>query len=155
MPFELRNAHAGFQTLMEKVLKYCSSFALVYLDVLINSNTKQDHLVHTRKVLAALRAISLTAKPAKCQWGRKQLEYLEHQVGCGNIAVPQHQVEDIAQYRLPSTKNDLRTFLGSIGCNRRFIQDFAKHSALLTPATVCTGKSRVDKGDVGSLSCVA
>ena len=68
-----------FQTLMEKVLKDCISFASMYIqDVLIYSNTWQDHLVHIRKVLEALREAGLTAKSAKCLWRRKHLEFLGH-----------------------------------------------------------------------------
>ena len=95
MPFGLRNAPAIFQSLMETVLRKCNEFASVYIDdVLIYSNTWDEHLTHVQAVLEALGEAGLTAKPSKCQWEQQHLEYLGHQVGCGNVAVPAHRVEE-------------------------------------------------------------
>ena len=108
MPFGLRNAPAIFQSLMESVLRTCNEFASVYIDdVLIYSNTRDEHVTHVQAVLEALGEAGLTAKPSKCQWGRQHLEYLGHQVGCGKVAVPAHNVEDMKNFKLPITKRDL------------------------------------------------
>ncbi len=78
---------------MELVLKNCSSFASVYIDdVLVYSKDWEEHLQHLRLVLEALRKSGLTAKPSKCQWGRRHLDYLGHRVGGGKVAVPEHRV---------------------------------------------------------------
>ncbi len=136
MPFGLKNAPAMFQSLMETVLKECLVFASVYIDdVLIYSSSWSEHLQHIEQVLVALKEAGLTAKPGKCQWGRCHLDYLGHRVGGGKVAVPWHRVQVMAEFRQPVTKRDLRAFLGSVGYYRRFIPNFAAHSALLTPAT--------------------
>ena len=79
--------------------------------------------------------MGLTAKPSKLQWGRHHLDYLGHRVGCGKVAVSEHRVVAMAEYRQPVRRKDLRSFLGSIGYYRCFIPNFAKFSSLLTPAT--------------------
>jgi len=82
MPFELRNTTSVFQNLMEKILAPCKGFARAYIDdVLIYSSSWSDHLVHLGKVLEALSAAGLTAKPEMCQWRRIYLDYLGHRVG--------------------------------------------------------------------------
>ena len=69
-PFCLKNALAVFQALMEKVLASCKGFARVYIDdVLVYSDSWEEHMNHITKVLSALCAAGLTAKPAKRQWG--------------------------------------------------------------------------------------
>ncbi len=136
MPFGLRNAPATFQNLMEKVLENCREFASVYIDdVLVYSDNWKDHLQHVTHVFEALKDAGLAAKPGKCQWGRRHLDYFGHRVGCGRIAVPEHRAQAMAEFSQPTTKRDLRAFLGSVGYYRRFIPNFADYSALLTPAT--------------------
>ena len=53
----------------------------------------EEHVIHVRAVLEALRQHGLTAKPSKCVWGAKTLEYLSHLVGNGKVAVPEARVE--------------------------------------------------------------
>ena len=90
MPFGLKNAPAVFQALMEKVLASCKGFARVYIDdVLVYSDSWEEHMNHITKVLSALCAAGLTAKPAKCQWRQKYLDYLGHRVGGGQLCVPE------------------------------------------------------------------
>ena len=97
MPFGLRNVHAVFQALIEKVLSECAELSSVYNDeVLVYSDSWKDHLKHVKAVLQALRQAGLMAKPSKCQWGKQYLEFLGHRVGCGKVAVPQHRTEDMA-----------------------------------------------------------
>ncbi len=56
-------------------------------------------------------------------------------MGGGSVYVPDNRVEAFRHYGLPTTKKQLRTFLGTIGYYRRFIKGFADHSSLLMPAT--------------------
>ena len=57
--------------------------------------------------------------------------------------MPNHRVEDMEKYRQPVTKRELRAFLDSTGYYRRFVTNFANHSALLTPATSNTAPGKV------------
>ena len=56
-------------------------------------------------VLEALRENGMTAKPKKCKWAAKTLEYLGHIVGNGQVAVPEARVKSIRNFkRLVSKK---------------------------------------------------
>src|SRR6266498_1598491 len=78
MPFGLKGAPATFQRLMTKVLgPYLYDFVMVYLDdIIIFSQTMDEHLQHMRKVLEALRQAGLKLKLEKCEFAKKQLRYL-------------------------------------------------------------------------------
>ena len=71
MPLGLCNAPSTFQRLMNSV--FCEAldkFCTVYLDdILIFSNTPQEHLQHVEFILSKLRSNSLFAKPTKCEFG--------------------------------------------------------------------------------------
>lgn len=104
-------------------------------DIIVFSNTWEEHLQHLRQVLERLRKHGLTAKPAKCEWGAASLIYLGYMVGQGKVSVPEARVVALRNFQKPVTKSDLRAFLGTVGYYRRFIPDFAQHAYPLTEAT--------------------
>ena len=143
MPFGVCNAPAIFQTLMEKILHGLGEFCKVYMDdLIIFSDTWEEHLTHVRKVLTALKAAGLTANPAKCEWGGKQLQFLGHIIGSGEMSIPKARIQALKSYVKPTTKRGLRSFLGAISFYRKFAKDLAKYTAHLSP---CTSKSAPSK----------
>ena len=74
MPFGLMNAPSVFQRLMQKVLNDLNPtdgkrFVSVYIDdVLIFSETLEDHLEHLRLVFGRLGSACLKLKPSKCHF---------------------------------------------------------------------------------------
>ena len=77
----LKNSPAVFQEVVERVLHLVRLHASNYIDdVLVFSNLWSNHLVHLGEVLSCLRDSSLKAKRSKCEFGRKYLLYLGHQV---------------------------------------------------------------------------
>src|SRR5436190_8727028 len=84
MQFGLTNMPATFQTLMNQILwPYIDKFILVYLDdIVIYSNSDEEHLEHLRLVFEALRMHKLYTKSAKCTFNQ-QTEFCGHLVGQG------------------------------------------------------------------------
>lgn len=67
MPFGLHGAPATFQRLMNQVLAGMESFAAAYLDdIVIYSNSWQEHLSHLATVLGKVKEAGLTINPQKC-----------------------------------------------------------------------------------------
>ena len=144
MPFGLKNAPAVFQRLMEVVLRGCYDFSAPYIDdIIVFSKSGEEHVQHLRCVLEALRKFGLTIKEEKCQFGREKVEYLGHMIGGGQLAVPAHRAAAMANYIQPTTKKQLRSFLGAAGYYRQFVEGYAKMSAVLTPLTAKNAPSVV------------
>ena len=144
MPFGLKNAPAVFQRLMEVVLRGCYHCSAPYIDdIIVFSESVEEHVQHLRCVLAALRRFGLTIKEGKCQWGRSKVEYLGHMIGGGQLAVPSHRAAAMADYIQPTTKKQLRSFLGAAGYYRQFVDGYARMSAVLTPLTAKNAPSVV------------
>ena len=111
MPFGLRNAPASFQRMMDTVLDDIQDFSGTYMeDIIIFSQTWEDHVAHIKCVLDRLRKAGLTSKPAKCQWGSVSLTFLGHTVGRGMVSTPDHRVEAIRNHVRPVNKKG-RTIL--------------------------------------------
>ena len=145
MPFGVKNAPACFQELMQRVLSDHRPYATAYMDdVVVFSTTWEDHLVHLGKVLQALGSAGLTANPAKCRWGGQAVKFLGHWVGTGKMTVPAHRTEALAKYDKPVTKKGLRAFIGSISFYRRYVENLAAQTAILTPMTTKQAPQRVE-----------
>lgn len=144
MPFGLSGAPATFQRLMDCLLQGMEQFAAAYLDdVVVFSETWQQHCAQLRQLLCRLREHGLTAKPAKCQFGMAQCVYLGHVVGGGHVSPEASKLAAVEAFPTPTTKQQVRAFLGLTGYYRRFIRDYATLVAPLTDLTRKSAASRV------------
>ena len=116
-------------------------------DLIIFSNTWTEHLTHLRKVLGALQQAGLTANPDKCEWGGRQLQFLGHIIGSGEMSIPKARIQALRTYVKPVTKRGLRSFLGAISFYRKFAKDLAMHTAKLTPSTSKSAPPKVEWTD--------
>uniref|UniRef100_A0A3B3HAG4 Gypsy retrotransposon integrase-like protein 1 n=3 Tax=Oryzias latipes TaxID=8090 RepID=A0A3B3HAG4_ORYLA len=136
LPFGLHGAPATFQRLMNQVLCGVSEFAAAYLDdIVIFSNTWDEHLGHLERVLDCLQGAGLTVNPSKCVFAKPETDYLGYIIGNGMIKPQTDKVSAIQSCPLPVTKKQLRSFLGMAGFYHRFIPHFSARAALLTDLT--------------------
>ena len=78
VPFGLAQALAYFQELMTGILKDFN-FTIAYLDnIIIFSNTLEEHLSHIRKVFEKLWLAKLSMKMSKCNFFSKEIQYSGH-----------------------------------------------------------------------------
>ena len=82
LPFGLKTAPATFQKLMNSVLSgLTGTRCFVYLDdIVIYARSLADHNTKLREVLDRLRMHKLILQPDKCEFLRKEVNYLGHQI---------------------------------------------------------------------------
>ena len=119
---------------MTKILgPYLYDFVMVYLDdIIIFSQTMDEHLQHIKKVLEALRQAGLKLKLEKCEFAKKQLKYLGFIVGEFGIKPNPEKVRAIVDQPAPTNQTQIRSFLGMIGFFRNHIQGFSTLAASMT-----------------------
>ena len=133
MPFGLSGAPGTFQRLMDKVLRGHHEYAAAYLDdIIIHSESWEDHIKHITVVLNSLMKAGLTAKPSKCQFGRDEIVYLGHRVERGRVQPEQSKIKAIQDFPKPATKKQVRAFLGLAGYYWKFIKNFSEVTAPLS-----------------------
>ncbi|KAJ9544313.1 hypothetical protein OSB04_024020 [Centaurea solstitialis] len=137
MPFGLTNAPAVFMDLMNRVcLPYLDKFVIVFIDdILIYSQSKEDHEQHLRLILELLKTERLYAKFSKCEFWIREVHFLGHVVNKEGIHVDPAKIEAIKKWEAPKTPTEIRQFLGSAGYYRRFIANFSKIAQPLTTLT--------------------
>ena len=134
LSFGLTNAPATFQAVMNDVLRpVIGKFALVYLDdILIFSKDIVEHSEHIRTVLQLLRDNQLYAKMSKCTFAQPELEFLGHVLGRDGLRVDPRKTAVVAEWPVPRDLSQLRTFLGMANYFRKFIQNYAQRTLVLT-----------------------
>jgi hypothetical protein len=145
MPFGLTNAPAVFQTVMNRLFgPALNKFLCVYLDdLLIFSQTPDEHLQHLQWVLERLKTSDLKARPSKCHFFRSQLHFLGHVVSANGLAPDPAKVETIVNWPSPRSLFEVRSFLGLTNYFRRFIQHYAHIAAPLT--ALLKGADKADR----------
>ena len=128
MPFGATNAPATFQRLMHDCLGDLNmNWCIVYLDdIIVFSDTKEEHIKRLEAVFQKLMAAGLKLKPTKCFFFRNEIEYLGHVVSGKGISTNPKKIEAVTKWPTPKTVYDVRSFLGFVGYYRRFIKNFSK-----------------------------
>jgi Reverse transcriptase (RNA-dependent DNA polymerase) len=134
MPFNLTNAPATFQSMINEIFRpFLDIFCIVYLNnIVIYSDSAEEHEKYLTKVLECLSAHELIAKPKKSIIGAREIEFCGFLVGNGIVKPSPEKTNVIQDWPIPKTVHKVRQFLGLASYYRRFIRDFAKLSCPLT-----------------------
>jgi len=134
LPFGLTNAPATFQGMMNDLFReYLDDFVNVYIDdIVIFSKSRKEHLEHLHKVLEILRRNKLYGKLSKCEFFKRDMEFLGHIVSQEGIKVDPKKTKVVEEWLTPKTIHDVRSFLGMTNYYRKFIQDYAQIIGPLT-----------------------
>lgn len=128
MPFGLTNAPATFSRLMQRCLnELIFQILLVYLDdIIVYSETFKDHLDRLDRVFVRLKEHGLKLKPTKCCFLRERVTYVGHQLSADGVSPDPDKVTAVAEWKVPASVKELRSFLGFAGYYRRFVSGFAQ-----------------------------
>ena len=128
MPFELTNAPATFQHLMESCLgDYHLKYCITYLDyIIIFSKTPVEHITRLHKVFQKLDEVRLHLKPNKFELFRDKLEYLGHVVSSKGIETNPKKIVAIINWPQPKNITQIRSFLGFCNYYRKFIKGYVQ-----------------------------
>jgi hypothetical protein len=134
MSFELTNASAYFMYLMNSVfMPELDKFVVVFIDdILVYSRNEDEHTMHLHIVLQRLRDHHLYAKLSKCDFWLREIKFLGHTISQEGISVDPEKVQEVMDWKPPTTVRQIRSFLGLAGYYRRFILDFSRIAKLMT-----------------------
>jgi hypothetical protein len=97
MSFGLTNAPVFFMNLMNSVfLDYLDKFVVVFIDdILIYSQSEEEHVDHLKMVLHRLREHQLYARLSKCEFWIDEVMFLGHIINRVGLVVDPKKVADI------------------------------------------------------------
>jgi hypothetical protein len=137
LPMGLCNSPGVFMALMNDTFReYLDKFVLVFLDdIIVYSDTLEEHERHLRAALQKLREKRLYAKLSKSTLCRTEVEFLGHYVGRDGLRVMEDKIEAVSRWPVPTSMRELRAFLGLSGYYRRFVRGFSEIALPLTELT--------------------
>lgn len=143
MPFGIKTAPAVFSRLMQKLFHGLSGVHYYFDDILLATDTWEEHLQLLREVMTRLATAGLTVRPCKSQVGFGEIDFLGHTLGHGTLSAMPETLEKIRDAPRPKTKTQVRSFLGLTGYYRDFIEHYAEIAAPLTELTKKQGSNQV------------
>ena len=134
MPFGLKSSPVTFVRLMDLVLgDLMNKGVSIYIDdLVIGSDSVEEHIRLIREVLKRLRKAGLKLKLEKCKFMQKKIDYLGHTLSDRGIEVNDLKVRSIKNYPTPKDKKQIKSFLGLSGFYRNFIKNYATVATPLT-----------------------
>ena len=137
MPFCLANAPATFQAYINRALSgLLDVCCVVYLDdILIYSQSLEEHRRAVRMVLERLRKYRLYAKLRKYAFEVDTVNFLGYVISPDGVGMERSRVETIDSWPEPTSVRDIQVFIGFAGFYRRFIEGFSRIVGPLTDLT--------------------
>ena len=125
MPFELKNARACFQKVMDDALAHHPN-AKCYIEyVLIYSTTFEQHLAHVRHAFDSIAAMGLKSHHSKCVFGAREVPYLGHLLSASGVRPMEAKIKTIVEMPAPVSVSGVRSFMVLAGYYRKFVPNSA------------------------------
>ena len=131
LPFGLSVSSEIFCEHMDRTLQGIPGTLPCADDVKVQGSTEERHDIHLLETIAKAREAGLKFNPDKCQIKKCQIEYF------GRIITPQgtspcpQKVQAIINLTAPKDKQELQSFLGSMGFVSTFIPNLSQKTHLM------------------------
>jgi hypothetical protein len=137
MPFGLTNGPATFQRFIKNTLMgYLDDFCSAYIDdILIFSETPEEHEIHVRRVLERLREAGLQADLKKCEFHVTKTKFLGFVISTEGIRPDPRKLDVVRHWERPTTVKEVQSFLGFCNFYRRFVREYGRIARPLTNLT--------------------
>ncbi|KAG9227856.1 hypothetical protein CCMSSC00406_0008678 [Pleurotus cornucopiae] len=111
------NGPATYQALMNHLFApYIGVFMYIYLDdIIIFSNTLEDHVRHVKLILDILKREKLYLSTKKLFFLCEEMKILGRIIDKDGIRMDPHKVDAVSKWKTPTNRNLLRGFLGAVG----------------------------------------
>ena len=129
MPFGMTNSSATFQYFMNDIFHdmIVTALVLIYLDdIIIFSETLEEHRKTVQRVLQRLCEHDLFLKPEKCEFEQSSVEYLGLIVSHNRVEMDAAKVKAILEWPVPENVKQVQHFREFANFYRRFIDGFSK-----------------------------
>jgi len=121
MFFGMTNLPATFQGMINEILRDMINKRRVTAfvnNVLIGTETEEEHDKIVKEVLRRLEENNLFVKPEKCAWKVQKMNFLGVVMGQVKIEIEEDKVTGVLNWPTPKIVRDVRKFLGFVNYYR-------------------------------------
>ncbi|XP_054275129.1 uncharacterized protein K02A2.6-like [Macrosteles quadrilineatus] len=125
LPFGLSSAPAIFQAVVDQIINGLPG-TVAYLDnVLVGGSTREEAFYRLEKLLQRLMEFGVQVNGSKCKFLQPEVEYLGYVISASGVSPQQGIVEAIQKDPEPTSKDELRAYVGLINYYGKFIQNLS------------------------------
>ena len=137
MSFELTNASTTCQELVNNTLQeHLDIFVIAYLnDILVYFKTKEKQIKHVNIILKLLMQRNLLLKSKKCEFHKKEVNFLSFIIGNDTIRMNLTKVQAVREWKTSTNSTKVLSFIDFTNYNRKFIKRYFKKAISLTDLT--------------------
>ena len=121
----MKNAGSTFQRFMDSIFSNVDNVFIYLDDILIASDSPEQHADDLNKVLSILSEHNLRLSINKCEFFKNFLTLLGYEISTNGIRPPSDRINVISEYPLPKNSFELRRFMGMLNFFRQMIPGFA------------------------------
>ncbi len=131
LPYGIKSAPEIFQDIMSNLLKDVPCTHVFFDDILIATKDTAEHEQVLLRIFKILHENGMTLNLDKCIFNKSSVNFLGHCLSSNGVSPSPAKVNAVANMELPSTREQLRSFLGlATYVGQRFI---SYYSSLVAP----------------------
>ncbi len=120
------NSPAYVQQMIDRILRQQRPYARAYVDdIVIFSNTLEEHLNHLHNVFGVLDKMGICLSPEKSYLAYPSVQLLGQRVDALGLATSEDKLAAISRIRFPLSLSQLEKYLGLTGYLRQYIPHYA------------------------------
>lgn len=123
--FGISSAPEKYQQVIQQTLQGIEGVHNISDDIIVHGATHDQHNERLRKVMRRVRECGLTLNLGKCQFPMSELKFMGHVLSSRVVGVAADKVKAVVEAREPESVSEVRSFLGLVNYNGRFIPDLA------------------------------
>ena len=149
LPFGPASGPAQFQQRVSEILGDLEGHGVAsYIDDLgLYASTFDQDLLRLETMLQRLDSVDVRLNGAKCEFGQKSMEFLGHRVSEAGIAHTPARIDAIKQMSVPTTRTQLRSFLGMCNYFRDSVAKLGPITKVLSSLAGPKGKGAFRSGE--------
>ena len=125
----LAGAPSTFNKVMQSMFRDLQDISRAFFDdifVFTSSKVVQDHIDAVERVLQRLKEKQMRVKLSKCVFMADEIPVLGDFVGRHGVRIDPEKLEVIRNWPIPRTRKQLKSFLGTLVFNMKFIKEYGK-----------------------------
>ncbi|AOW25728.1 hypothetical protein I503_00025 [Candida albicans SC5314] len=126
LPFGLSISPASLCEVMSEVLDGIEGCKSYIDDIIVYSNTLEEHEEILRELFSRFRKYTFYLKPTKCSFGDTTTSFLGHEISSNGVSIPEDHLRTIRELKCPDTSKGMRKVMGFMNFFRGHVRNFAK-----------------------------